>query len=88
MSIPRYFVEKVTTVFPNKDTGIVKITLAIVNQEKNEEVVQLLVSAGQLQEIFETVGETMQKTFGGNMGNRRGPGGKKPSFRGFKDLTK
>ena len=93
MSIPRYYIEKIASVQPNKDTGIVKITFAIDEEKKAEDVVQLIVSAGNLQQIFQTIGETMQNKFGGNMRGQRSPGGqnkggKNSPSRGFKDLTK
>lgn len=97
----RYYVEKLSKITPNKQTGIVKLTYAVSDEGKDEEVVQLLVSAGDLQAMMQMTGETMQKTFSGMGpgGRGRGPGGKGgpagPGGKGgpgpmkaFKDLTK
>lgn len=101
MSLPRHFVERITAVKPNKKTGIVKLTFALNDEGKSENVVQLMVSAGDLQEIMQEIGQTMQKTMsqggpgGPGMGRGPGPGpgpgkGGKPAapLQAFKDLTK
>ncbi len=97
MAKERYFVEKITSIAPNKSTGIVKLTFAVSDNGKDDEVVEIVVAAGNLHEIFQEVGQKMQKTFGG-MGGPGGPGGPKlggpgkkgggTPFAGFKDLTK
>lgn len=96
----RIYVEKLTKISPNKQTGIVKMTYAISEDGKDEEVIQLLVSAGDLQAMMQKTGETMQKTFAGMGpggpggrgpgGPRGGPGGKGKGgpMKAFKDLTK
>jgi hypothetical protein len=71
-SLPRYYVEKLQSLEPNVQTGIVKLTFSIAEKSEEQAVVQLIVSVPHLHEIFGKVGETMQKTFGG-----RPPGGGK-----------
>ncbi|MEL6503944.1 MAG: hypothetical protein AAFO61_00400 [Pseudomonadota bacterium] len=98
MTLQRHYVERITSVKPNKKTGMVKITFAINDEGKSENVTQLLVHAADLQEIMREIGETMQKTMGpGGPGGPRGPGpgpgkgkgGKgAPPLQSFKDLTK
>ena len=94
MSTPKYFIDKLSSVKPNKQNGIVKITFGVDEDGKTDDTVQLIVSAGDLQGIMQSIGETMQKTFGG-MGGPGGPGGrgmgksgKGGPMQSFKDLTK
>ncbi|MYZ48954.1 hypothetical protein, partial [Propylenella binzhouense] len=82
MAIARHYVEKVSSIEPDQETGIVKLTFAVEGKRGEEEVVQLVISAGKLQAVFQTVGETMQKTFagGGRAGaHRPGGGGGRPA---------
>lgn len=101
MSKPRYFVDGVAKVDPDRKSGIVKIDFTVNDEAKDEEVIQLITSAGDLQNIMRTIGETMQKKFGGGLGRPGGPGGPrgpsgrdagvpggKGAFKGFKDLTR
>jgi hypothetical protein len=64
-TLPRYYVEKLKSVEPNMETGIVKLTFAVVEKSGEDTVVQLVVSVPRLHEIFGQVDEAMQQTFGG-----------------------
>jgi hypothetical protein len=85
-TINRFYVEKVSDISADLKSGIVKITFAV-DGPKGGDVMQLIVSAGCLHEMFGLIGETMQKNFGS--GPR--PGDKAPRFPEpkvqFKDLT-
>lgn len=93
MSTPKYFIENVSQIDPNKANGIVKLTFGASSDGGAEEVVQLIVSVGDLQGVMQKIGETMQKAFGGGGGQQRGNKGGPPQkggspFSGFRDLTK
>ena len=87
-SIDRFYVDKVSDITTDQKSGIAKITFGV-DGPKGGDVVQLVISAGRLHEMFGQIGETMQKTFGGNRPG--GPGGKGPGGAGprmkFKDVT-
>jgi hypothetical protein len=72
-SLPRYYVEKLASLDPDTHTGIVKLTFSVEDESSEEPIVQLVVSAPHLHEIFGKVSATMQKTFGGpgGMGGKR-----------------
>lgn len=78
MSIPRYFIENLRSIEPDARTGIVKLTFGV----KQEDSVQIVVSAPNLHQIFGRIAETMQKTFGG------GPGGRGPGPRGQRNAPR
>lgn len=90
MSTPKYFVDQVSSVNPNKQNGIVRITFGVDDGGKSEDAVQVIVSASDLQGMMQKIGETMQKSFGGGGPGPGGRGGKgKPGpMQSFKDLTK
>ena len=64
-TLPRFYVDKLKSIEPNAETGIVKLTFAVVEKSGEDTVVQLVVSVPRLHEIFGQVSDTMQKTFGG-----------------------
>ncbi|NDR57029.1 hypothetical protein [Aliiruegeria sabulilitoris] len=78
MSVPRYFVEGISKVDPDTSNGIVKLTFHIKENGKPEDAVQLIVSVDNLNQSFQMVGETMQKTFGQGGGGRPPGGGGRP----------
>jgi hypothetical protein len=77
-SLPRYYVEKLKSIEPNTNTGIVKLTFSVTEKSGEEAVVQLVVSVPQLHAIFGKIDEAMQTTFGGSGPPR---GGKRPGMR-------
>ena len=94
-TIERFYIEKLSNISADEKTGIVKITFGV-DDPKGEEVVQIIVSAGNFRDIFGKIGETMQKTFGGGGGGggpRPGGGPKRPGGppnpnMNYKDLTR
>lgn len=98
MTKPKCYVESAKVTSTSTQTGIVKIDFMASDNGSDEEVVQIIVSAANLQGIMQSIGEKMQKTFGGRGpggpggpggGRKGGPGGGKDSpFGDLKDLTK
>jgi hypothetical protein len=75
MATPRFYVEKVTSIETAQETGMVRLTFGVSEQGKDENVVQLVIHAGDLNKAFQSVGQKMQSTFGG-AGGPGGPGGR------------
>jgi hypothetical protein len=75
-SLPRFYVEKLKSIEPDMNTGIVKLTFSVTDKSGEEAVVQLVVSAPQLHEIFGCIDETMQTAFALS-GTPGRPGGSK-----------
>jgi hypothetical protein len=86
MSIPRFFVDGISRIDPDRRTGIVRLTFDVKDGNSTEETVQLLIHVDSLNQAFQRVGETMQSTFskGGGPGRGRPP---EPQKSGFRDLT-
>lgn len=93
MSLPRYYVENLVSIEPDKKSGMIKMTFGVNKSEdgKNkseddkEEIVQLIVHTAHFRGIFGKIGETMQRTFADGPGRRGGPGDpKKPDV---EDIT-
>lgn len=93
MSYPRYFVDKISSIQPDPETGIVKLTFSVTDDGKSQDLVQLIVPVDALNKSFQAVGEKMQSTFGGGGprpgGAGRPPqgGGRGPGQKNLKDLT-
>ena len=94
MSIPRHFVEEISSIEPDAQSGIVKLTFSVKDKGKPVPEVQLVIPVDALNKAFQTVGEQMQKTFGGGGGRpphgqrgQRPPPGQKGGRRLPKDLT-
>ena len=97
MSIPRHFVEEISSIEPDAQSGIVKLTFSVKDKGKPVPEVQLVIPVDALNKAFQTVGEQMQKTFGGGGGGggrpphgqrgQRPPPGQKGGRRLPKDLT-
>lgn len=88
MSYPRYFVDGISKIDPDTKNGIVKLTFSVNNSSKVEDVVQLVIPVDSLNQAFQSVGETMSKTFG--QGGAGRPSGARTQGRAgpsFKDLT-
>jgi hypothetical protein len=85
----RHYVDKVSDITADPKTGIAKITFAV-DGPKGGDVMTMIVSAGNLREMFAQIGEKMQKTFdgpqGGGRGGPKGQRGPAPNTQ-FKDLT-
>lgn len=80
----RYYIEKVSEIDPDPNSGMVKITFAVEGKSGGD-VVQVIAHAGKLNEMFREIGEVMQSKFGGSAprqggGRGAGPGG--PGGRG------
>lgn len=76
-AVNRYYVEKVSDIDPDQNTGTVKITFAVEGKNGGD-VVQIIAPVGKLNEMFHQVGETMQARFGGGSGPRAGGPGAGP----------
>ncbi len=91
MSIPRHYVEEISSIEPDAQSGIVKLTFSVTDKGKPVPEVQLIIPVDALNKAFQTVGEQMQKTFGGGGGRpprgQRPPPGKKGGRPMPKDLT-
>jgi hypothetical protein len=84
--IERFYVDKVSDISADQKAGIVKITFSV-EGAKGGDVMQMIVSAGHLHQMFGQIGETMQKNFGGGpRPGGKGPGQFDPKTQ-FKDLT-
>lgn len=73
-AVNRYYVESVSDIDPNQETGMVKLTFAV-DGKNGGDVVQIIAPIGKLNEMFRQVGETMQAKFGGGQRPGAGPGG-------------
>lgn len=67
--LPRYYIEGLESVSASQETGIVKLTFCLVDQDSREPVFQMILSARSLHQIMAEISEKMKSTFGG------GPGG-------------
>jgi len=92
MGKQRFYVDRVTDIETNQESGMVRLTFGVSEKGKDEEVVQLVIHAGDLNKAFQSVGQQMQSTFGGaggppgggRAGGRPGgPGGPKGPGGGF-----
>jgi len=74
-SLPRYFVERITDIEPDVNSGNVKLTYAVRSKNSNHDVVQLVMHVNDLRRSFGEVWEVMQKTFFDpkNPGKNTGP---------------
>ena len=73
-SIPRFFVERITEIEPDTNSGNVKLTYAVRSKNANHDVVQLVMHVNDLRRAFGEVWEVMQKTFFDAPGAKREPG--------------